>query len=165
MGAHFKALNALHIILTSVSAEWPSKTKHTLVTLRTPGIRLWESVWCHMATPNFTLINSLCCCFDLILLFKFVGFRKVLHFWGNIKMIIRKQSKLAQHPTNFLAPTNQNNNKGCWSGWSWGLPCGTKLTPESDSWRSEGHEYVFGFSRPSRTRLTLSQDGVWICRT
>ena len=124
------------------------------------GNQILESVWCHMATPNFTLINSLCCCFDLILLFKFVGFRKVLHFWGNIKMIIRKQSNLAQHPTNFLAPTNQNNNKGCWSGWSWGLPCGTKLTPESDSWRSEGHEYVFGFSRPSRTRLTLSQDGV-----
>ena len=25
-----------------------------------------ESVWCHMATPNFTLINSLCYCFDLL---------------------------------------------------------------------------------------------------
>ena len=69
-----------------------------------------ESVWCHMATPNFTLINSLCCCFDLIFLLKFVGFTKVLHFWGNIKMIIRKQSKLAQHPTNFLAPTNHNKS-------------------------------------------------------
>ena len=49
------------------------------------GNPILESVWCHMATPNFTLISSLCCCFDLTLLFKFSGLGAVLQFWGQYK--------------------------------------------------------------------------------
>ena len=60
-----------------------------------PRNPILESVWCPMATPNFTLINSLCCCLDFFYFFMFGGLTTVLQFWGNNKLIKRKQSKLS----------------------------------------------------------------------
>jgi len=76
---------------------------------RDAGNPILKPFWFPMATPNFILINSLCCCFDFNTAFEVGWIHNSAPDFGQTMTIIskRRQSSFL-NPTDFTTPLNNN---------------------------------------------------------